>query len=391
MLARAFAPRRDVLRLSHRRTAFLVLCGTVAGTLLASAPLHAEVRPIQGMKDARLGAPAETVALLSHSTRTGDRPLAAKPLSGQAFDQRFAAGAPSATQRPLSRLLAQPGRIDPRTAFAARPVEAPDFSHFEQPAPVRVASLSPASSTPDIATDPVEAPKPLVAEAVAEMREAIVMASLPGQVPAPAFRPRAAEPTAEKPEQRPAPAAAEETEKPATVLAYARPEKPAVDEAPAKQALIPWPGVKSRNKTAIYDISAGVVHMPNGDRLEAHSGRGEMRDNPKYAHVKMRGPTPPSTYKLSMREARFHGVEAIRLNPIDGKAPLGRVGLLAHTYLLRVPGDSSGCIVFKKYDKFLAAFKRGEITHVVVVPRYKGGVPAVDKPEAEMVAFSRSR
>jgi hypothetical protein len=122
-------------------------------------------------------------------------------------------------------------------------------------------------------------------------------------------------------------------------------------------------------KTAVYDVSGAVVYMPNGDKLEAHSGRGSMRDNPKYSHVKMRGPTPASTYKLTMRESRFHGVEAIRLNPIDGKAPKNRTGLLAHTYLLRVPGDSSGCVVFKDYARFLAAFKRGEVQHMVVVDR----------------------
>ncbi|WP_312797338.1 DUF2778 domain-containing protein [Tianweitania sp.] len=165
-------------------------------------------------------------------------------------------------------------------------------------------------------------------------------------------------------------------------LAYARPDSP-IERPAAKSAAIPWPDVG--RKTAIYDISAGVVHMPNGEKLEAHSGRGAMRDNPNYTHVKMRGATPASTYKLTMRETRFHGVEAIRLNPIDGKAPKGRTGLLAHTYLLRVPGDSSGCVVFKNYPQFLAAFKRGEITHMVVVPRLQ------DAPAAPRLASFFSR
>lgn len=163
-----------------------------------------------------------------------------------------------------------------------------------------------------------------------------------------------------------APKDAESRKTPVAVLAYARPDNP-IERPAAKSAGIPWPG-KTR-RTAIYDITAGVVYMPNGEQLEAHSGRGAMRDNPRYTHVKMRGSTPPSTYKLSMREALFHGVEALRLTPVNGIAPQGRVGLLAHTYLLRVPGDSSGCIVFKNYPRFLAAFKRGEIDHVVVVPK----------------------
>ncbi len=169
---------------------------------------------------------------------------------------------------------------------------------------------------------------------------------------------------------RPAPVT--EAEEPAsTVLAYARPDNPVKPLAPV--APLPNPGTK---KVAIYDITNGVVHMPDGTKLEAHSGIGKMRDNPKYTHVKMKGPTPPGTYKLSMREKPFHGVAAIRLTSVDGKHPQGRTGLLAHTYLLRsAPGDSHGCVAFKHYDKFLKAFRRGEITHMVIVPEYNGRLP----------------
>ena len=163
-----------------------------------------------------------------------------------------------------------------------------------------------------------------------------------------------------------------EAEEPAsTVLAYARPDNPVKPLAPV--APLPNPGTK---KVAIYDITNGVVLMPDGTKLEAHSGIGKMRDNPKYTHVKMKGPTPPGTYKLSMREKPFHGVAAIRLTSVDGKHPQGRTGLLAHTYLLRsAPGDSHGCVAFKHYDKFLKAFRRGEITHMVIVPEYNGRLP----------------
>ena len=74
------------------------------------------------------------------------------------------------------------------------------------------------------------------------------------------------------------------------------------------------------SRTAIYDITAKTVHMPNGERLEAHSGFGEHMDDPKYVRVRMRGVTPPNVYKLTMREALFHGVEAIRMNPEDKAA-----------------------------------------------------------------------
>jgi hypothetical protein len=126
-------------------------------------------------------------------------------------------------------------------------------------------------------------------------------------------------------------------------------------------------GQAARNKTAIYDISAATVYLPSGEKLEAHSGMGHMRDNPRYVDQKMRGATPPSTYKLRMRESLFHGVEAVRLLPADGRNPYNRDGLLAHTYMLRRAGDSNGCVVFKDYKRFLNAFKRGEFDKMIVV------------------------
>ncbi len=82
----------------------------------------------------------------------------------------------------------------------------------------------------------------------------------------------------------------------------------------------------------------------------------------------MRGPTPPDTYNLVMRERRFHGVEAIRLIPADGKTKLNRTGLLAHSYLLRGGrAESHGCVAFKDYDKFLNAFKKGKVKRLIVV------------------------
>ncbi|WP_343312692.1 DUF2778 domain-containing protein [Brucella sp. BE17] len=122
------------------------------------------------------------------------------------------------------------------------------------------------------------------------------------------------------------------------------------------------------NRVAVYDIAAATVYMPNGERLEAHSGLGAMRDNPNYTKQKNRGPTPPHTYNLRMREALFHGVEAIRLTPIDGNNRYNRDGLLAHTYMLRRRGDSNGCVVFRDYARFLRAFKRGDVKQLVVVP-----------------------
>jgi hypothetical protein len=123
---------------------------------------------------------------------------------------------------------------------------------------------------------------------------------------------------------------------------------------------------------AIYDIERGKVYMPNGETLEAHSGIGRMRDKPAFVSWRNSGPTPPHVYDLKLRESPFLGVEAIRLTPVGGDAAVfGRAGFLAHTYMLRRPGDSNGCIVFKEYHRFLAAFKKGQIKRLVVVPRLR--------------------
>ena len=146
----------------------------------------------------------------------------------------------------------------------------------------------------------------------------------------------------------------------APALAYANPDVPARD-----------------NHTAIYDIVAHVVYMPDGERLEAHSGLGRMLDDPHYASAKARGPTPPNVYDLTLRSGLFHGVQALRLNPVTGSKMYGRDGILAHTYMLGASGASFGCVSFKHYDSFLQAFRRGEVNRIVVVPHLQEPPPGI--------------
>ena len=123
-------------------------------------------------------------------------------------------------------------------------------------------------------------------------------------------------------------------------------------------------------QTAVYDIAAHTVYMPDGTRLEAHSGLGSQLDDPNSARVRMRGVTPPHLYDLKPRETLFHGVPALRLNPIGGdEAIYGRSGLLAHTYMLGPNGDSNGCVSFRDYNAFLQAYRNGEIKRLAVVAR----------------------
>lgn len=125
----------------------------------------------------------------------------------------------------------------------------------------------------------------------------------------------------------------------------------------------------NQNRTAIYDISAKVVYLPDGRKLEAHSGLGNYIDDPQYVGIKNQGPTPPNTYRLTLRESLFHGVRALRLTPIGDGNMFGRDGILAHHYLLGPNGDSNGCVSLANYPAFLAAFLKGDIDRLVVVER----------------------
>ena len=123
-------------------------------------------------------------------------------------------------------------------------------------------------------------------------------------------------------------------------------------------------------QTAVYDIAAKMVYLPDGTRLEAHSGLGSKMDDPKSSHVRMQGVTPPHIYELTPRETLFHGVPALRLTPLGGEEKIhGRDGLLAHTYMLGASGQSNGCVSFKDYYAFLDAYKNKGIRRLAVLAK----------------------
>jgi hypothetical protein len=125
------------------------------------------------------------------------------------------------------------------------------------------------------------------------------------------------------------------------------------------------------NFTAVYDVSGRVVYMPDGSKLEAHSGLGSLMDDPGHVNQPNAGATPPNVYDLKPRERLFHGVQALRLIPVGDNGTLGRSGLLVHSYMLGPNGDSNGCVSIRDYETFLKAFSNGEIKHLVVVPSLK--------------------
>ena len=155
-----------------------------------------------------------------------------------------------------------------------------------------------------------------------------------------------------------------------SLLAYASADVSATGSLPKEQNPMLGGSAPYDRTTAVYDISARKVYLPDGTVLEAHSGLGAKMDDVRYAHVRMQGVTPPHIYELTPRESLFHGVPALRLNPIGGEDKIfGRDGLLAHPYMLGSNGQSNGCVSFKDYYAFLDAYRNRGIKRLAVVAK----------------------
>jgi hypothetical protein len=262
--------------------------------------------------------------------------IASRPLLS--FDDRFAAAAPQSVEPSV------PAET-PKLADAARPKEGSTPS-----APVQVAAIAP----PPRAADGRSPKNPGAAvRDMAQRAKAAVMSV------AAAGKPSIVEKLWGKPQSQ------------TSLLAYASADASATGSiGPSQNPALGGTQTLYDRSTAVYDISARTVYLPDGTKLEAHSGLGSKLDDPRYVHVKMQGATPPHIYELTPREALFHGVPALRLTPIGGEdAVFGRRGLLAHTYMLGPNGDSNGCVSFKDYNAFLNAYRNQGIKRLAVVAR----------------------
>jgi len=287
------------------------------------------------------------------------------------FNERFAA---SGAQGEASKVVDAAAPTDTLTlADAARPAA-------EAPKPASAAKLA-------------EAPKPK------ETVPAAASTQLALNVPAPTPRIAEAKPAEAKPGAKtPAASVRDMAQRAkAAVMSIASNDKQSIVEKlwgkqPSHGSLLSYasadasitgsiPSIANQNpmlggsppydkQTAVYDIAAHTEYLPDGTRLEAHSGLGSKLDDARYSHVRMQGVTPPHIYELKPREALFHGVPALRLTPIGGEDKIfGRSGLLAHTYMLGPNGDSNGCVSFKDYYAFLNAYRNQGIRRLAVLAR----------------------
>jgi hypothetical protein len=284
-------------------------------------------------------------------------PATVSPGPSLSFEDRFAAAA-------AQGVAPTPQADAPKLAEAPKPrqilatdtpklAEAPKPKPISSPAPpVQVAAVAPAPAPRPAEPAPAKSPGAAIRD-MAQRAKAAVMSIASADKPS----------IVEKLWGRPQPKS--------SLLAYASADVSSTSSlGPTQNLALEGTQPRYDQSTAVYDISAHMVYLPDGTRLEAHSGLGSSLDDPRSANIRMRGVTPPHLYELKPREALFHGVPALRLNPVGGEEAIyGRAGLLAHTFMLGPRGDSNGCVSFRDYNAFLNAYRNHGIRRLAVVAR----------------------
>lgn len=278
-------------------------------------------------------------------------PATVPPGPSLSFDERFAAAAPQSVdptpmaEAPKFAEAPKPAAQGPKLAETAKPKPTSPSS-----VPVQLAAIAPPPR-------PAEAQPAKTGNAVRDMAQRAKAAVM--SIASLADKPSIFEKLWGKPQAK------------GSLLAYASADASATGSiGPNQNAALEGAQPRFDRSTAVYDISAHMVYLPDGTKLEAHSGLGDKLDDPRSANIRMRGVTPPHLYDLTPREALFHGVPALRLNPVGGEEAIyGRSGLLAHTFMLGPNGDSNGCVSFRDYNAFLNAYRNQGIKRLAVVAR----------------------
>jgi hypothetical protein len=287
----------------------------------------------------------ETFAALAEQ-----RPVVAS-ITRDMFNERFSAAQPTGVAS--NAASAAPAEA-PKLAEAPKPVEAPKLAEApktKEAAPAQLALNVPPPVVPAAPPRAAET-KPSKLHDMAQRAKAAVMSIAANEKQSIVEKLWGKEPSH-------------------SLLAYASADASSItgsigrDQNPTMGGSAPYD-----RDTAVYDITAHTVYLPDGTRLEAHSGLGDNMDDPRSQRVRMRGVTPPHIYTLKPRESLFHGVAALRLTPIGGEdAIYGRDGLLAHTFMLGSSGASNGCVSFRDYNAFLNAYHNQGIRKLAVVAK----------------------
>ena len=287
-----------------------------------------------------------------------DRVQAVPPITREMFNERFAAAAPQGVASNAASAASTPATKVADARETARPAETAKVAEAPKPqGPAKIADAARAKRAPDAPTQVA------LADPAPEVKKSGIRDM--------ADRAKAAVMSIASPRQSMVEKLWGKREPSGGLLAYASADASITASiAPKEQNPMLGGSPPYDRSTAVYDIAAKTVYLPDGTRLEAHSGLGSNLDAPHSARVRMRGVTPPHIYELKPREALFHGVPALRLTPIGGESAIyGRDGLLAHTFMLGPNGESNGCVSFRDYYAFLDAFRNKGIRKLAVLSR----------------------
>jgi Protein of unknown function (DUF2778) len=291
-----------------------------------------------------------------------DRGQVVTPMTREMFNERFAAAAPQSVESNAASAAPQV----PATGVA----DAKDTAKHAAPAKV---AETPKAQGPAKIADAAKAKRNADAPVQVASVEPAETARIPEAKPTKSFadRAKAAVMAITGPRQSMVEKLWGKRELSGGLLAYASADASVTASIAPKEQNPMFGGSPPYDRsTAVYDITAKAVYLPDGTKLEAHSGLGSNLDDPRSARTRMRGVTPPHIYELKPREALFHGVPALRLTPIGGESAIyGRDGLLAHTFMLGPNGDSNGCVSFRDYSAFLDAYRNKSIRKLAVVER----------------------
>ena len=291
-----------------------------------------------------------------------DRLQVAAPISREMFNERFAAAATQGVESNAASAVAQAPAT--KVADTAKPSVIAKVAEALKPS-------APAKATEKIADTAKAKRAPDAQMQLASADPAEIVPAPEAKPKSFADRAKAAVMSITGPRQSMVEKLWGKREPSGGLLAYASADASVTASiAPREQNPMLGGSAPYERDTAVYDITAKMVYLPDGTKLEAHSGLGSNLDDPRSSRVRMRGVTPPHIYTLKPREALFHGVPALRLTPIGGESAIyGRDGLLAHTFMLGPNGDSNGCVSFKDYYAFLDAYRNKGIRKLAVLAR----------------------
>src|SRR6185369_1042494 len=199
------------------------------------------------------------------------------------FSERFAAAAPQG--EPSRSIEARPVEAT-KLAEASPPAEAPKAVQASKPAEAAKPKVSAPATRLALATAPKEAEAKLTEARTADARTAPASGSTMRDM---AQRAKAAVMSI---------ASSDKQTSQNSLLAFASADASVTGSIIDTRSQNPMMGGAPPydRQTAVYDISAQMVYLPDGTRLEAHSGLGSKMDDPKSSHVRMQGVTPPHIY-----------------------------------------------------------------------------------------------